>query len=129
MWQKGLHQYCFKNHFSKTAVMDKLYLSSPYIFEINITSHHTNRNTHTHTVTFEHAHTLAVLHRTKQTHKRLLHSHPSNFGDVEQFPPKRFMDSLIMQQQKTRKQTNIIQYTQQIHDKCIADTSALSLQC
>lgn len=82
-----------------------------------MSSHHLP--SHTHSVTRRH--TLAVLHKH-------FHSHPSSFGDVEQFP-KRFMDSLIMQRQRKKqkqKQTiNIILNKQQIHDKCTANISII----
>lgn len=78
--------------------MDKLYLSSPISLKsilppITLIETHTHPYTHTHT----HSHTGPSKHKC-------LRSHPSNFGDAEQF--LKCMDSLIMQQYKQgKKQT------------------------
>lgn len=74
--------------------MDELCLSAPHLsLKSKLTTNHPPTHTHKHTQTHSYP--------GQSKHKRLL-SHPSNFGDVEQFP-KRFMDSLIMQQQKQEK--------------------------
>lgn len=122
MWQEGLHQYCFKKPLSQTAVMDKTGFVLPYIFEINITSHHTNTNTHTHIHTHMHTHTRSLAQEQANTNVSILI--PLALVMLSNFP-KRFMDSLIMQQGKTEKPTNITQHIQRILDKRIAGISII----